>query len=155
MLNDRERSESISRLGRAGEVIFGNYMSKLGQPVEFSVDQFDSRKDLKIGEKTYEVKTQVPFVTENAFTIRENQLRKLQTADYTVFVSVPNVSRSHWSEGKVYIIESSKINSVIRRRKTKDGRTMILLPISAMNELFTITENECKLLQKYSVSDWN
>lgn len=150
-----DRSTSMSHLGRAGEVIFSNHMSKLGQPVEFSVDQYDSQKDLKIGDKTYEVKTQVPFVLEDAFTVKENQLKKLKNVDYTVFVSVPNKERSHWSAGKVYIIESNKVESVIRRRRTKDGRQMILLPIKAMNELFTISEQDSKLLQKYSVSGWN
>lgn len=153
MLSDR--STSMGHLGRAGEVIFGNHMSKLGMPVEFSVDQYDNRKDLKIGDKTYEVKTQVPFVLENAFTVKENQLKKLKTANYTVFVSVPNREKPHWSSGKVFIIESAKIEKVMRRRKTKDGRQMILLPINEMNELFTINEQESKLLQKYSVSEWN
>lgn len=153
MYNDR--STSMSHLGRAGEVIFGNYMSRQGKIVEYSINQYDNMKDMKIDGKTYEIKTQVPFVTENAFAVKENQLKKLKAADYTVFVSVPNKERNHWSAGKVYMIESSKVEEVIRRRKTKDGRQMILLPIREMTELFTIDEANAKILQKYSVSEWN
>ena len=153
MLSDRETS--MMHLGRAGETIFANHMIREGYTVELSVDQYDSRKDLKVGNKTYEVKTQVPFVIEDAFTVKENQLRKLRTVDHTVFISVPNKAKPHWSAGKVYTIESSRIDEVIRTRKTKDGRKMILLPINEMTELFTMTENEAKILPKYSVSDWN
>lgn len=153
MYNDR--ATSMMHLGRSGEVIFGNYMAQQGKIVEYSINQYDNQKDMKIDGKTYEVKTQVPFVIESAFSILENQLRKLKNADYTVFVSVPVREKSHWSAGKVYMIESSKIESVIRRRRTKDGRQMILLPIEEMTELFTMSEDSAKILQKYSVSDWN
>lgn len=155
MSNFKDRSTSMSQLGRAGEVVFGNYMSQQGKVVEYSINQYDSNKDMKIDGKSYEIKTQVPFVLEDAFTVKENQLRKLKTADYTVFISVPNKERSHWSSGKVYMIESNKIEKVIRRRKTRDGRQMILLPINEMTELFTMSEENSKILQRYSVSEWN
>lgn len=155
MSSNKDRSTSMVHLGRAGEVIFGNYMSGQGKMVVYSVNQYDNQKDMKIDGESYEVKTQVPFVLENAFTVKENQLRKLKTANHTVFISVPNKERPHWSDGKVYMIDSSRIDDVIRRRKTKDGRQMILLPISEMSELFTINEDETILLQKYSVSEWN
>jgi len=153
MYNDR--STSMAHLGRAGEVVFGNYMSKQGKIVEYSINQYDNRSDLKIDGLLYEVKTQVPFVIEDAFTVKENQLRKLKNADYTVFVSVPLKENNHWSAGKVFIIAGSDIENVIRRRTTKDGRQMILLPIRKMTELFTMSEDNASILQEYSVSNWN
>jgi hypothetical protein len=153
MYNDR--STSMYHLGRAGEVIFGNYMSRQGKIVEYSIDQYDDKRDMKIDGLSYEVKTQVPFVIENAFTVKENQLRKLKAADYTVFVSVPLKTSNHWSAGKVYIIPGSDVGNIVRRRQTRDGRQMILLPIREMTELFTIADDHAMILQQYSISEWN
>lgn len=146
---------SIERLGRAGETIIANYCRKHGQLVEASVDQFDSEKDMVIDGLRCEVKTQVPWVTKNAFTIRPKQLNKCKNADRVIFVSVPNSKRPHWSDGKVFLIKSEDMEH--KTVKTKDGREMILIPIDqpAMQELFDMSEEDRKLLQQYSVSTWN
>lgn len=149
------KNNSMQNLGKAGEMIVANYFASLGQKIKISVDQFDSKKDMLVEEETIEVKTQVPFVNKNSFTIKENQLKKCKTVNKVIFISVPNKHKPHFSEGKAFVIESDKMK--FSEYVTKDGRKMILIPISQpeMKELFVLSENDCKTLQKYSVSSWN
>jgi broad specificity polyphosphatase/5'/3'-nucleotidase SurE len=105
--------------------------------------------------KKIEVKTQVPFIIKDAFSILQKQLNKCLKADAVYFVSVPNTKKEHYSDGKVYRIESNKIK--YQFHKTKDGRQMILIPIRQpdMKEVFQMSQKECEILQRYSVSKWN
>jgi hypothetical protein len=150
-----DNDSSQAKLGRAGETIVLNWFSSQGKQFQVSVDQYDSQKDMIVEGKKVEVKTQVPFVIKNSFSFKENQLRKCLNADYVYFVSVPNEKRPHHSSGKVYCIESSNIK--FNYYTTKDGRNMVLIPIDqeGMKEVFTMSENEAKILQRYSVSGWN
>ena len=152
-MNDDDTSQS--KLGRAGETLVINYFSKLGKKIEASVDQFDSEKDLLIDGEKYEVKTQVPFIVKDAFTFKPSQLKKCKNVKKVIFVSVPNLIKKHFSEGKVYQIDSDKLEYY--KYSTKDGRLMILIPIlqEYMEELFTLLPQESKLLQSYSISNWN
>jgi hypothetical protein len=149
-------SDSLqAKLGRAGETIVLNYFSRKGVVVEASIDQYDSQKDMIVKNKKIEVKTQVPFVSKDSFSFKQNQLKKCLNADWVFFVSIPTKKREHFSTGKVYAIESKKMQ--YSGYQTKDGRDMILIPIKqeSMKELFSMTEEECKILQRYSVSEWN
>lgn len=141
-------------LGKTGEKIVSNYYSRSGNIVEQSINNFDSTKDMLVDGKKIEVKTQVPFVIKSAFTFRENQLTKCLNADTVVFVSVPNSIKSHYSEGKVYAIESKKLKYDFYT--TKDGRKMVMIAIGQpdMKELFHMSNEECIELQKYSTSSW-
>lgn len=150
--NDR----SETKLGRAGETIVMNHFSRSGSIVESSVNQFDAQKDMVIdGNKKIEVKTQVPFVKKDAFTFKQNQLKKCLEADELYFVSVPNRKMEHYSAGKVYRADPKKMR--YDSYKTQDGREMIVIPIQqeALVEAFEMTEQERELLQSYSVSKWN
>jgi len=144
-----------AKMGRAGETIIHNWLNKNGFIVEASVDQYDSEKDMLVEGKKIEVKTQVPFVIKDAFSILQKQLKKCLNADVVYFISVPNTKHKHYSDGKVYRIDSDKIK--YQFHKTKDGRQMILIPIGQpdMKEVFTISPKECEILQRYSVSKWN
>lgn len=141
-------------LGKTGEKIVSNYYSRNGSIVEQAINNFDSTKDMLVDGKKIEIKTQVPFVIKSSFTFRQNQLTKCLNADTVVFVSVPNSTKSHYSEGKVYAIESKKLK--YDYYTTKDGRKMILIAIGQpdMKELFVMSEDECKELQKYTISSW-
>lgn len=154
MKNDLTHNQCIEILGKTGEKIISNFFSKIGKVVEHSINNFDSTKDMTVDGQKIEVKTQVPFVMKNAFTFKKNQLKKCLGVDKVIFVSVPNSIVSHYSAGKVYEIESSKLkyNFYI----TKDGRDMILIDINQpdMKELFQMSIDECKELQKYTVSSW-
>lgn len=150
-----DNDSSQAKLGRAGETIVINHFSRQGLIVESSVDQYDSQKDMVVHGRKIEVKTQVPFVNKDAFTFKENQLKKCLNADWVYFVSVPNEKKPHFSAGKVYAIKSQKM--ICESYTTKDGRKMILIPIKQehMKEVFTMSPDECKILQRYSVSGWN
>lgn len=142
-------------LGRAGETIITNYCTAAGQKVLVSEDQYDNQKDMIIDGLKVEVKTQVPYIYKNAFSFKPNQLRKCKNADRVIFISVPSKEKPHHSDGKVFLIKSADMKYY--PYKTKDGREMIAVPIDqeGMDELFTLTDKQCKLLQSYSVSGWN
>lgn len=144
----------IERLGKAGESIITNYFSSKGMKVEVSVNQFDSVKDMIVEGNNVEVKTQVPFVTKDSFSVKPNQLNKCMNAYEVYFISVPT-NKKHFSEGKVYAIEGKNIQ--YKKYKTRDGREMILIPIDQkdMREVFEISDDEKQLLVKYSSSNWN
>jgi len=146
---------NIEMLGRAGESIIQNYCTAAGQKVVASVDQYDNQKDFIIDGLKVEVKTQVPYIYKNAFSFKPNQLKKCKNADRVIFISVPNKEKPHHSDGKVYLIKSSEMKYY--PYKTKDGRDMIAVPIDqeGMDELFVISDQDCKTLQKYSASSWN
>jgi hypothetical protein len=148
-------SKSIEMLGRAGETIITNYCTAAGQKVLVSEDQYDNQKDMIIDGLKVEVKTQVPYIYKNAFSFKPNQLRKCKNADRVIFISVPSKEKPHHSDGKVFLIKSADMKYY--PYKTKDGREMIAVPIDqeGMDELFTLTDKQCKLLQSYSVSGWN
>ena len=148
-------SKSIEMMGRAGETIIVNYCTAAGQKVILSEDQYDSQKDMIIDGLKVEVKTQVPYIYKNAFSFKPNQLRKCKNADRVIFISVPSKEKSHHSDGKVYLIKSAEMKH--SPYKTKDGRDMIAVPIDqeSMDELFTLSKEQCILLQSYSVSAWN
>lgn len=150
MFDDR----SQQRLGRAGETLVSNFFVRNGMLVESSIDQHDSEKDMIIGGKKAEIKTQVPFVTKDAFTFKPKQLKKCLNVDVVIFVSVPCPNTNHFSFGKVYMINPNKMDWY--RRRTKGGRTMILIPINQkyMVELFEMTQEEIEKLKSYSVSEW-
>jgi hypothetical protein len=148
--------EKMQAMGKAGEAIICNKYIERGAKPEMSVNQYDHQKDLMIDGKKVEVKTQVPFVAKNAFSIGENQLKKCLEADVIHFVSVPNSRFPHPSEGKVYTVENPK-NLQYTYYTTKQGKTMVLFPIEqeAMKEDFLLREDESALLMKYSISGYN
>lgn len=148
------REQNMEILGKTGEKIVANFYSRKGKIVEQAINHFDNTKDMTVDGAKVEVKTQVPFVLKNAFSFRKNQLRKCLSADGVVFVSVPNSVKPHWSDGKVYLIEPSKLK--YNHYKTKDGREMVLIPINQpdMIEMYQISQEECGELQKYTSSEW-
>ena len=149
------REMDMEKLGKAGETIIANACMAAGQSVVISEDRYDSVKDMIIDGLKVEVKTQVPFVYKNAFTFKKNQLKKCLNADRVIFVSVPNEKMKHHSDGKVFMIKSSDMK--YSNYTTKDGRDMILIPIDqeGMKEVFELSDDQRKMLQKYSVSKWN
>lgn len=154
-MNSNKEEDCRVRMGEIGEKIFINFCSSNGQKVEVASDPYDSKKDLLVEGLTTEVKTQVPFILKNAFTFRPTQLKKCLNVERLIFVSVPSNKRKYKSDGKVYEIDPTKMK--YHSYSTEDGRNMIVIPIDQpdMTELFTMTENEAILLQKYSYSGWN
>lgn len=149
------KEELMNELGLAGEKIVINMLSDEGCKIKTSVDKYDSEKDLLVdGQYKVEVKTQVPFVMQNAFTFKPNQLRKCRSVDVLYFVSVPPPrNQDKWSG---WIFRAEPKNFVTRTYKTKDGREMVLIDREqpALTPVKKMTDEEMKELQKYTVSGY-
>lgn len=141
-------------LGRMGEKVVSNYFAKRGIIVEQAVNHFDNKKDMTADGKTIEVKTQVPFILEKAFTFKENQLRKCRGVDELYFISIPAPRHSFAHEGWLFRVDPKKFKT--RERKTKDGRQMILVDIyqEAVTPVEKVDENIIADMMKYSVSGY-
>ena len=140
----------MNQLGMAGEKLVSSFFRSLGHTVEESLSTYDSVKDMIVDGETCEVKTQMPFYTENSFTMKKNQLTKCRNVDKLIFVEAPS-SKSD----VIKIWEAPKETRKFRTRATKDGRNMYLLDKGRMNLLHTIEDivivNEMK---SFSNSTW-
>ena len=149
------KEELMNELGLAGEKIVINMLSDEGSRIKTSVDKYDSEKDLLVdGQYKVEVKTQVPFVMQNAFTFKPNQLRKCRSVDVLYFVSVP--PPRHADKWAGWIFRAEPKNFVTRIYNTKDGREMVLIDREqpALTPVKKMTDEEMKELQKYTVSGY-
>ena len=121
------REEMMNELGLAGEKVIINLLSEEGRKIQSSINKYDSEKDLMADGKKVEVKTQVPFVMQNAFTFKPNQLRKCRSVDELYFVSVPHPTWNHFSDGWIY----RAVPSEMKYHPWKDrwGKERIIIPI--------------------------
>lgn len=140
-------------MGNIGEKIIADYCESLGLEVIIASSPFDSEKDMIVDGLKVEVKTMVPWIVKNAFTVKPSQLRKLYRADRTFFISVPNRAKNHFSDGKVYRVKDG--NFKVDFGITKDGRTMCLISINQLEEVFALSDRDCTKLQNASISEWN
>ena len=92
-MKENDRTEKLGKVGQ-------NYVARLfGHSL--SKDKFDSKKDGHTQDSlTWEVKTEVPFVTTNEVSIRSHQLRKCLGVDLLYFVTCepkgyPNYEHKH------------------------------------------------------------
>ena len=140
----------MNQLGMAGEKLVSNFFRSLGHTVEESLSTYDRVKDMTVDGKTCEVKTQQPFHVEDAFTMKENQLKKCKDVDKLIFVEAPEPKAN-----VVYIWEAPKEHRKFRTRVTRDGRNMYLLDKGNMILLTSINDkvlvNEMK---GFSNSKW-
>lgn len=149
------KEELMNELGLAGEKIVINMLSDEGCKIKTSVDKYDSEKDLLVdGQYKVEVKTQVPFVLQNAFTFKLNQLRKCRSVDVLYFVSVP--PPRHEDKWAGWIFRAEPKNFITRNYRTKDGRDMVLIDREqpALIPVRKMSDDEMKELQKYTVSGY-
>jgi hypothetical protein len=149
------KDEMMNELGLMGEKIVINMLNEEGRKVKTSVDKYDSEKDLLIdGKFKAEVKTQVPFIMQNAFSFKPNQLKKCRGVDELYFVSVPAGRHSDKWEG--WIFKADPKSFIIRDYHTKDGRHMLLIDREqeALKPIIKMSDDEMKELQKYTVSGY-
>jgi hypothetical protein len=149
------KEEMMNELGLMGEKIVINMLNEEGRKVKTSVDKYDSEKDLLIDDKyKAEVKTQVPFIMQNAFTFKPNQLRKCRGVDELYFVSVP--AGRHNDKWAGWIFKADPKSFVTRQYHTRDGRDMILIDREqeALKPVLKMSDEEMKELQKYTVSGY-
>lgn len=139
------------KTGDLGEKLVAKYFREQGLFVEESLDLFDRKKDMMIGEQTCEVKTQQRWHTENAFTIAKFQINKCRSVDRLIFVETP----SKYDQDTVRIYEYPKEKRLFRLRTTNDGRPMYLLSVSDGQLLTTYTERYIiDQFNRYSTSNW-
>lgn len=141
--------QKMLMLGNIGEKLIRYLAQEEGCEVREYPSLYDSEKDLTINGKTCEVKTQVPFFVEDAFTVKKNQIRKCKNVDILLFVESPN-------KGNVIRVYSApKEKREFRHRKTKDGRDMYLLDKSGMNMIYSVTDsNLANEMRQNSNSSW-
>jgi hypothetical protein len=123
----------MQMLGNYGERIVGEVLRSIGYDVVYSDDPYDSTKDMTVNGSTVEIKTQVPFYSERAFSINAKQMRKCNSVDYIVFVAVPSMSmtsigRGNSIDGNIYTVDPQIAKW--RSRTTSDGRSMYLMDIN-------------------------
>ena len=148
------KDEMMNELGLMGEKIVINMLNEEGRKVKTSVDKFDSEKDMVVDGKKVEVKTQVPFIMQNAFTFKPNQLRKCRGVDELYFVSV--TAGRHGDKWEGWIFKANPKTFTTRTYRTKDGREMILVDREqdALTPVSKMAPEEMKELQKYTVSGY-
>lgn len=148
MLNE---SEKKTKTGDLGEKLVAKYFRGLGYDVEESLDLFDRKKDMMINEETCEVKTQQPWHSENAFSVKENQMKKCLSVDHLIFVETPSENNNY--EVKLYEFPKDKRQTKIRT--TSDNRKMYLFSKVNGNLLTSISEPVIvEQFKKYMMSAW-
>ena len=146
----------MQMLGQLGEAIVQNYLQDIGHNVRKSVNTFDHEKDFTVDGKPIEVKTQVPFFSESAFTVKPNQLPKCRNVDMLFFVAVPN-SKGKYKDyygGGVYQVDPK--NARWKTRTVSGTRTMKILPIEqdAVKLVHTILDKSVlRQMEELSVSE--
>jgi len=148
------RIENMEILGRMGEKYVANVLTQEGVMIEHALSHFDSKKDLTGDGKTIEVKTQVPFIIENAFSVKPNQIYKCRNVDVLYFITVPAPKHKFKNEGWLFRVDPKTF--VTKIRKTKDGRQMTLIPIdqSAVTPIHKIDNTILSEMMKYTVSGY-
>lgn len=148
-------------LGNLGEEIVLDRLKRFSNlnNIHLSYDLYDSEKDIVFGDGIVEVKTQVPFISKKAFTIRPNQLQKCLNVDHLFFVPVhpdrqsilnmrfkeessailkikgfPNLEQNDYTSMKnvyhyIWGLRPKKRQPGYERLVTKDGREMYLFSI--------------------------
>lgn len=180
-MNSNDKKQA---LGRLGELITQSYFVKnetLLNIKDYSLrieedGWFDDTKDFraiytyydkfykKKLEKRYtiECKTQVLFVTKEAFTIRPNQLVKCKSNDVNVFLCIPNSKSQHFTDGYAWAIRGSEMEFYNEHDpiSTKYDGERILIPTTPLymsgklTRLFELTPTDIIELQKLSTSSY-
>lgn len=154
-MNNYSHKMMTELLGKTGEKIIANELSKMGFVVEHSINNFDSEKDFLVDGKKIEVKTEQPYVMKNSITIRETQLKKCQNVDLLFFVTVPPLMRENYKWGG-WIFRVDPKSFVYEKYTTKKGIKMVSISILQdavipIRELTLLEKNE---LKKYAISDY-
>jgi len=110
-------------LGMLGEKIVAKHLRDRGCTVNESLNIFDSEKDMEVDGNKVEVKTQVPFLMMNSFTISISQLRKIQNSHRVYWISVPPGKAHDALAG--YIFEMDPAIAHGHRYTLKNGREMV------------------------------
>ena len=142
--------EKIEAIGALGEEIVGKVLKEAGFDVKQSEDKFDSEKDFLIEGLKVEVKTVVPWFTENALTIDAKHYPKCFNADYVIFVCVPSKGYNNYSndkyDGNIYVVKPKEVKWI--PKTTRGGIPRCLVRINQPGVLLCHKITDKKTLNK-------
>jgi hypothetical protein len=156
MKTELTREQKIEILGKIGEKYVGNYLAK-NRKVEFSLDNFDSEKDLLADGKTVEVKVGTPFITEGAIAFKKSQLTKCRSVDEFYFVTIPAPKYHYRWSGWLFRIENNfkcKIRNITRSNGWIDEMVLVPIEQDAVISMFKVEDSVIAEMMKYTTSKY-
>ena len=150
------REQKIEILGKIGEKYVGNYLAK-NRKVEFSLDNFDSEKDLLADDKTVEVKVGTPFITEGAIAFKKSQLAKCRNVDEFYFVTIPAPKYHYRWSGWLFRIENNfkcKVRNITRSNGWIDEMVLVPIEQDAVIPMFKVEDSVINEMMKYTTSKY-
>ena len=150
------KEQNIEILGKIGEKYVGNYLAK-NRRVEFSLDNFDSEKDLLADGKTVEVKVGTPFITEGAIAFKKSQLMKCRSVDEFYFVTIPAPKYKYRWSGWLFRIENNfkcKVRNITRSNGWIDEMVLVPIEQDAVIPMFKVEDSVINEMMKYTTSKY-
>ena len=156
MKTELTREQKIEILGKIGEKYVGNYLAE-NRKVQFSLDNFDSEKDLLADDKTVEVKVGTPFITEGAIAFKKSQLTKCRSVDEFYFVTIPAPKYDYRWSGWLFRIENNfryKVRNITRSNGWIDEMVLVPIEQDAVIPMFKVEDSVINEMMKYTTSKY-
>jgi hypothetical protein len=156
MKTELTREQKIEILGKIGEKYVGNYLAE-NRKVQFSLDNFDSEKDLMADDKTVEVKVGTPFITEGAIAFKKSQLTKCRSVDEFYFVTIPAPKYDYRWSGWLFRIENNfryKVRNITRSNGWIDEMVLVPIEQDAVIPIFKVEDSVINEMMKYTTSKY-
>jgi len=156
MKTELTREQKIEILGKIGEKYVGNYLAE-NRKVQFSLDNFDSEKDLMADDKTVEVKVGTPFITEGAIAFKKSQLTKCRSVDEFYFVTIPAPKYNYRWSGWLFRIENNfryKVRNITRSNGWIDEMVLVPIEQDAVVPIFKVEDSVINEMMKYTTSKY-
>ena len=150
------REQKIEILGKIGEKYVGNYLAK-NRKVEFSLDNFDSEKDLMADDKTVEVKVGTPFISEGAIAFKKSQLTKCRSVDEFYYVTIPAPKYKYRWSGWLFRIENTfkyRVRKVTRSNGWIDEMALVPIEQDAVIPIHKVNDSVINEMMKYTTSNY-
>lgn len=150
------REQKIEILGKMGEKYVGNYLAE-NRKVKFSLDNFDSEKDLMADDKTVEVKVGTPFITEGAIAFKKSQLAKCRSVDEFYYVTIPAPKYKYRWSGWLFRIENTfkcRVRKVTRSNGWIDEMALVSIEQDAVVPIHKVQDSVINEMMKYTTSNY-
>ena len=150
------REQKIEILGKMGEKYVGNYLAE-NRKVQFSLDNFDSEKDLMADDKTVEVKVGTPFITEGAIAFKKSQLMKCRSVDEFYYVTIPAPKYKYRWSGWLFRIENTfkyRVRKVTRSNGGIDEMALVPIEQDAVVPIHKVQDSVINEMMKYTTSNY-
>ena len=150
------REQKIEILGKMGEKYVGNYLAE-NRKVKFSLDNFDSEKDLMADDKTVEVKVGTPFITEGAIAFKKSQLAKCRSVDEFYYITIPAPKYKYRWSGWLFRIENTfkyRVRKVTRSNGWIDEMALVSIEQDAVVPIHRVQDSVINEMMKYTTSNY-